>query len=215
MKKTKKYFLLRKLGLCQNSKFRPHELSFYKRFQRWPLNCHELKNRPSIAHKWKTIKVGTDEPGLQCGNRLPLISIDKGAKLGFHITTCISGDGNVGYNTKDDPTFSESNGLTKGRWYLLEISQRFASKKSPQGCVLDILGFDLVTAMLVTSLCWWLYDGDLFQMLVAESLYWRLFSLCWWFSQYIKSIMNGSSTSQTCHLHIWSPTFVTNIDLTL
>ena len=53
-------------------------------------------------------------------------------------TMFISGDGNVGYNTKDDPTFSESNGLTKGRWYLLEISQRFASKKSPQGRVLDL-----------------------------------------------------------------------------
>ena len=60
--------------------------------------------------------------------------------MGFHITSCISGDGNVGYNTKDDPNFPESNGLTKGRWYLLEISQGFDSKKSPQGHVLDILG---------------------------------------------------------------------------
>ena len=32
-----------------------------------------------------------------------------------------------------------------------------------------------VTVMLVTSLCWWLYDGDWFEMLVAESLCWRLF----------------------------------------
>ena len=31
-----------------------------------------------------------------------------------------------------------------------------------------------VTVMLVTSLCWWLYDVDWFQMLVAESLCWRL-----------------------------------------
>ena len=31
------------------------------------------------------------------------------------------------------------------------------------------------TVMLVTSLCWWLYDGDWIQMLVAESLCWRLF----------------------------------------
>ena len=104
-----------------------------KRLQRSPGSYGEI--RLSISEKLK--KVGTDEPGLQCGNRLPLISIDKGAKLGFHITSCISGDGNVGYNTKDDPTFSESNGLTKGRWYLLEISQRFDSKKSPQGGVLD------------------------------------------------------------------------------
>ena len=43
----------------------------------------------------------------------------------------------------------------------------------------------LVTVMLMTSLCWrWLYDGDWFEMLVAESLCWRLFSLCWWFSIY-------------------------------
>ena len=75
-----------------------------------------------------------------------------------------------------------------------------------------------VTVMLVTSLCWWLYDGDWFQMLAAESLCWRLFSLCWWFSQCIKSvtnILNRSPTSQTCHRHIWSPTSVTNIDLNL
>ena len=71
--------------------------------------------------------------------------------------------------------------------------------------------------MLVTSLCWWLYDGDWFEMLVAESLCWRLFSLCWWFSQCIKSvtnILNRSPISQTCHQHIWSPTSVTNIDAT-
>ena len=70
--------------------------------------------------------------------------------------------------------------------------------------------------MLVTSLCWWLYDGDWFQMLVAESLYWRLFSLFWWVSQCIKSvtnILNRSPTSQTCHQHIWSPTSVANIDV--
>jgi len=74
-----------------------------------------------------------------------------------------------------------------------------------------------VTVMLVTSLCWWLYDGDWFQMLVSESLYWRLFSLCWWFSQCIKSvtnILNRSSTSQSCHQHIQSPTSVTNSDVT-
>ena len=72
--------------------------------------------------------------------------------------------------------------------------------------------------MLVTSLCWWLYDGDWFLMLVAESLCWRLFSLCWWFSQCIKlviNILNRSSTSQACPQHVWSPTSVTNIDVTM
>ena len=71
--------------------------------------------------------------------------------------------------------------------------------------------------MLVTSLCWWLYDDDWFEMLVAESLCWRLFPLCPWFSQCIKSvtnILNRSTTSQTCHQLIWSPTSVTNIDVT-
>ena len=74
-----------------------------------------------------------------------------------------------------------------------------------------------VTVMLVTSLCWWLYDGDRFEMLVAESLCWWLFSLCWWFFKCIKSVTNilkRSSTSQTCHQHIWSPTSATNIDVT-
>ena len=35
-----------------------------------------------------------------------------------------------------------------------------------------------VTGMLVTSLCWWLYDGDWFEILVTESLCWWFFSLC-------------------------------------
>ena len=83
--------------------------------------------------------------------------------------------------------------------------------------VTDLDSKTWVTVMLVISLCWWLYDGDWFEMLVAESLCWRLFSLCWWFSQCIKSvtnILNRSPTSQTCHQHIWSPTSVTNIDVT-
>ena len=61
--------------------------------------------------------------------------------------------------------------------------------------------------MLVTLLYWWLFDGDWFEMLVSESLCWRLFSLCWWFSQCIKSvtnILNRSPISQTCHQHLVS-----------
>ena len=74
-----------------------------------------------------------------------------------------------------------------------------------------------MTVMLVTSLCWWLYDGDWFEMLVAESLCWRLFSVCWWFSQCIKSvtnILNRSPISYSFQQHIWSPTSVSNIDVT-
>ena len=77
---------------------------------------------------------------------------------------------------------------------------------------------NLVTVMLVTPLFCWLYDSDRFEMLMAESLCWRLFSLCWRISQCIKSvtnILNRSPTSQTFHQHIWSPTSVTNIDATL
>ena len=54
-----------------------------------------------------------------------------------------------------------------------------------------------VTVMLVTSLCWWLYDGDWFQMLVADLLCWRLLSLSWWFSQCIKSVTNILNQSPT------------------
>ena len=56
------------------------------------------------------------------------------------------------------------------------------------------------------SLCWWLYDGDWFEMLVAESLSWWLFSLCCRLSQCIKSVTNIANLSPT-HL-------VSNIDVT-
>ena len=49
------------------------------------------------------------------------------------------------------------------------------------------------------------------------TLWWWLFSLCWWFSQCIKSVINIpnlSPTSQTCHQHIWFPITVTYIDVT-
>ena len=64
--------------------------------------------------------------------------------------------------------------------------------------------------------CWWhCYVGDF--MVVTVLRCWRLFSLCWWFFQCIKSvtnILNRSLTSQTCHQHISSPTSVTNINVT-
>ena len=47
---------------------------------------------------------------------------------------------------------------------------------------------------------------------------------CWWQNNYvgdffryvddILNVLNRSPTSQTCHQHIWSPTSVTNIDVT-
>ena len=53
-----------------------------------------------------------------------------------------------------------------------------------------------VTVILVTTLCRWFYDGDRFKILVTVSLWWRLFSLCWWFFQCIKwSNLDRSSPS--------------------
>ena len=54
--------------------------------------------------------------------------------------------------------------------------------------------------------------------MVTDLRCWRLISLYWWFSQCMKLftfILKWSPTSQTCHQHIWFPTSVTNIDVTL
>ena len=59
---------------------------------------------------------------------------------------------------------------------------------------------DVGDFMMVTGLrCWWQnhYVGDLFRY-VGDFL----------------NALNRSSTSQTCHQHIWSPTSVTRIDVT-
>ena len=75
-----------------------------------------------------------------------------------------------------------------------------------------------VIVMLMTSLFWLLNFDDRFEMLLGESICWRLCSLFWWFSQCIKSIINFLNRlpiSQACHQHIWSPISVTNIHITL
>ena len=51
----------------------------------------------------------------------------------------------------------------------------------------------LVIVMLVTSLCWWLYDSDWFHMLVAESLCWRLFRYVGGLKS-LTNILNRSTT---------------------
>ena len=68
----------------------------------------------------------------------------------------------------------------------------------------------VILLAMVTSLCWWLYEGDWFEMLVTESLCWRLFR----YVDDFLNVLNRSPTSKTCHQHIWSQTSVTNIDLT-
>ena len=46
---------------------------------------------------------------------------------------------------------------------------------------LKIVVQHLASVMLTTTLCWWLYDGNRFKMLVTESICWKLFALCWLF----------------------------------
>ena len=102
--------------------------------------------------------------------------------------------------------------LTKYRTCTGNVSRTFASIKSSM----------IIQKYFRWQWCWWhRYVGD-FMVVTdfrcwAESLCWRHFSLCWWFSQYNKSvniILSRLPTSQTCHQHIWSPTSVTNIDVT-
>ena len=60
-------------------------------------------------------------------------------------------------------------------------------------------------------------DSDVDDSIMSVNLWRWLFSVCWWFSQCIKSvnnILNRSPTSQTCQQHIWSPTTIINIDVT-
>ena len=109
--------------------------------------------------------------------------------------------------TKSWWQFSDVNGrnsVTFGSWRhwiikliaLLKSQICYQHKKLSPTCLYGLVEF-WMTVMLVTSLCWWLYDGDWFEMLVAGSLCWRLFSLCWWFSPCNKSVTNISNLSPT------------------
>ena len=63
----------------------------------------------------------------------------------------------------------------------------------------------LATVMLVTTLCWWLYDGDRFKMLMPESL-------CLWF--FVYSIGHQQPTAVTIKFHLQHLSWhVTNIDV--
>ena len=68
----------------------------------------------------------------------------------------------------------------------------------------------MATVMLMTTLCWWFYDGDRFKNSVTEFICWRLFYAGDFFN-----VLNRSPTSETCHQHISSPTSATNIDVTV
>ena len=65
--------------------------------------------------------------------------------------------------------------------------------------------------------CWWHRYVDDFMMVTDFR--------CWCQNHYVDdlfryvgdflNVLNRSRTSQTCHQHIWSPTSVTNIDVTI
>ena len=84
-----------------------------------------LSNISSLAHlnERKTKKAGTGTWYGTCGDRLPLISFQKSAILGLHIATCINDEHNHNYNTEWDPNFPEKDGMTKGKWYKIDIGQ--------------------------------------------------------------------------------------------
>ena len=71
---------------------------------------------------------------------------------------------------------------------------------------------DVVDIVKLVTLWWWLISD-----VGARIIKLATCSLCWWFSQCTKSVTNiltRSPTSETCHQNIWSPTSVTNIDVT-
>ena len=79
--------------------------------------------------------------------------------------------------------------------------------------------------MLVTSLYWRLNGGDHVLLLVTKNMLMTFFCMlvtpeCEVGDRYLMLGPNScwqikSSTSQTCLQHIWSPKYVTNIDVTL
>ena len=77
----------------------------------------------------KTKKAGYGETSNnKCG--MPLISIMKAKVLAFHITACVGDNLNFGWNSNQDPNYPESSGLTKGKWYSVEVSQEYRTSTS-------------------------------------------------------------------------------------
>ena len=72
-----------------------------------------------------------------------------------------------------------------------------------------------VTVMLVTTLCWWFYDGEPFKMLMTKSFCCRFFGRSVIFSIHlIRDHHNVECRNfRTCHQYFLSPTSVTNINL--
>ena len=100
-------------------------------------------------------------------------------------------------------------------------SRILLTNKMRQNQQMKIVVQHLASVMLATILCWWLYDGDRFKILVTDSR-------CWWQIQYVGNylhyvgyfsmyqtiiILDGSPTSQNCHQHISSPTSLANVHI--
>ena len=58
---------------------------------------------------------------------MPLISIQRGQPLGFHISACVNGEKNYNWNSNTDPGFADYKGLMKGKWYTVEVGQKYES----------------------------------------------------------------------------------------
>ena len=58
---------------------------------------------------------------------MPLIEIRKSNVLGFNIASCVNDDKSFVWNSDWDDNFPEKDGLTKGKWYLIEVEQYFES----------------------------------------------------------------------------------------
>ena len=64
-------------------------------------------------------------------------------------------------------------------------------------CFENIGDSDVGDVVMLVTLWWWLIWDVGATNLVAKSLCWRLFTLCWWFSQYIKLVTNILNRSPT------------------
>ena len=69
-----------------------------------------------------------------------------------------------------------------------------------------------VTVLLVQSLCWWLYDVDWFQMLMAKSLPMTFFVMLLIFPMYLIGHQHSESVTNTLNR---SPTHLVSISITI
>ena len=87
----------------------------------------------------KTKKVGLGDFDDVCGDRMPSIYINRVGDygngqiyhyLGFQILSCVNDNKGWLYRTEDDENFPERTGLTKGKWYKVEVGQEYQQQKS-------------------------------------------------------------------------------------